>query len=234
MQARQGRGALKFARTGYKILSRIRVPVIRPLYGFAITMVRFCRFVWKLFTKILWREPLFRYRCETVGRGLILEGAVPQFMGDGRIVVGDNCTVGTRNTWDVGFAASERAELIIGDRVSINYQTTISVATQVRIGDDTMIAGNVQIYDNMSHPLSPSRRRRHEPITLDEASPITIGPNVWIGNSAIIMRGVNIGENSVVAAGSIVTRDVPPDTLVAGVPARVIRGIADDPPVRSR
>jgi acetyltransferase-like isoleucine patch superfamily enzyme len=170
---------------------------------------------------------MFRYRCEEVGSGLILEGDVPQFIGNGRIIVGDDLRVGTRNTWVVGFKASEKAELVIGNRVSVNYQTSISVATQVHIGDDTMIAGNVQIYDNISHPLSPSRRLRHEPFTLDEASPIIIGRNVWIGNGAMIMRGVTIGDNSVVAAGSIVTKPVPADTLVAGSPARVVKSITD-------
>jgi acetyltransferase-like isoleucine patch superfamily enzyme len=143
-------------------------------------------------------------------------------------VVGDDCTIGTRNTWVVGFPASRDPELIIGDRVSINYQTSISVATRVAIGNDTMIAGNVQIYDNISHPLSPARRRRHEPFNLDEAAPVIIGENVWIGNAAFVMRGVTIGDNSVVAAGSIVTKSVPPNTLVAGNPARAIRSIAED------
>ena len=232
MQARQGRGPLKFARPAYRSLQRFRLPVFRPLFGAAFAVARVLRFSWKTFTKIVWREPLFRYRCARVGRGLILEGDVPQFIGNGRIVVGDDVRVGTRNTWVVGFKVSEGAELVIGNRVSVNYQTSISVATRVEIGDDTMIAGNVQIYDNISHPLSPSRRLKHESFTLDEAAPISIGKNVWIGNAAIIMRGVSVGDNSVVAAGSIVTKDVPADTLVAGSPARVIKSIAegDQPP----
>jgi maltose O-acetyltransferase len=99
----------------------------------------------------------------------------------------------------------------------------------VRIGDDTLIAGNVQIYDNISHPLSPERRLRHDPFTLEESSPVVIGKNCWIGNQAIIMRGVTIGDNSIVAAGAIVTKSVPSNVLVAGNPARIIKSIEDEP-----
>src|SRR5690606_32268127 len=121
---------------------------------------------------------------------------------------------------------SEGPELVIGDRTSVNYQTTISVARSVRIGSDVMIAGNVQIYDNISHPVSPGRRLAHDSITLEEATPVVIGDNAWIGTGALILRA-SVGENSIVAAGAVVTKPVPPITLVAGYPARVIRRIAD-------
>lgn len=227
MQARQGRGPLKFARPAYRALQRFRLPMIRPVFGTAFAISRAGGFVWQMLTKILWREPMFRHRCENVGRGLILEGSVPQFFGNGRITVGDDVRIGARNTWIVGFKVSSDARLIIGDRVSINYQTIISAASTIRIGNDTMIAGGVQIYDNPSHPLSPARRLLHESFTMDEVEPVTIGDNVWIGHSAIIMRGVEIGDGSVVAAHSVVTRSVPARTLVAGVPAREIRSLED-------
>jgi len=229
MRARQGTGPLRFLKPTYKAIMGLRLPMIRPFWGTVHALTRFLSITWGLFTKFIYREPMFRYRCASVGRRLQLEGAVPQIIGNGRIVVGDDFRVGTRNTWVVGFKVSEGAELTIGNRVSINYQTVISVAKRVTIGDHVMIAGNAQIFDNISHPLSPARRLRYESFTLDEAAPVTIGNNVWIGGGAIIMRGVTIGENSVIAAGSIVTRDVPPNTLVGGNPARILRDIADDP-----
>lgn len=226
--ARRGNGIMRFARPLWRSLLRVRIPVIRPIYGTIWTFRPLVLRLWGLTTKILYREPMLRYRCEEVGVGLALEGAVPLIIGDGRIRIGEGVRIGGRNTWVVGFKVSEGAELVIGDRVSVNYQTTISVARSVRIGDDTMIAGNVQIYDNISHPLSPARRLRHDSFTLEESAPIVIGKNCWIGNQAIVMRGVTIGDNSVVAAGSIVTKSVPPNTLVGGNPARVIKQIADD------
>jgi maltose O-acetyltransferase len=128
-----------------------------------------------------------------------------------------------RNTWVVGFKVSTVAELKVGNRTDINYQTYISVARRVVIGDDVMIASNVEIHDNPSHPLDPGRRKRRESFDLDEAAPVVIGHNVWIAGGAKILQGVTIGDNSVVAAGAVVTASVPCDVLVAGVPARVIR-----------
>ena len=84
-----------------------------------------------------------------------------------------------------------------------------------------MIGPNVNLITS-GHPLEPSQRRGF--VT---AKPIAIERNVWVAAGATIIGGVTVGENSVVAAGSVVTRDVPPNTLVGGNPARVIRAIGD-------
>ncbi len=82
-----------------------------------------------------------------------------------------------------------------------------------------MIAPKVNLI-TAGHPVEPDKRREY--ITVE---PITIETNVWIGTGATILPGVNIGADAVVAAGAVVTHDVPPATLVAGVPARVIRNL---------
>jgi acetyltransferase-like isoleucine patch superfamily enzyme len=226
MEARKGeRGMYRHVRGAWHSLQSFYVPMPRFVAGILYSEKFFRRRLWNLFLKATYREPLLRYRCASVGESLKLEGEIPQIIGDGRIVLGDGVRIGRRNTWIVGFKVSEAAELIIGDRVSLNYQTMISVATRVEIGSDTMIAGNVQIYDNVSHPIEPERR--HEPFRLDEASPVIIGRNVWLGNRAIVMRGVTIGDNSVVAAASVVTKDVPPNVLVGGSPARVLKSLVE-------
>lgn len=227
MRARKGeRGPYRYVRGAWRALQTFYLPIPGPLAAVLYGERFFRRRLWNLFLKVVYREPLFRYRCHTVGEGLKLEGEFPQIIGDGRITVGDNVRIGRRNTWIVGFKTSENAELIIGNRVSINYQITISVADRVVIGDDTMIAGNVQIYDNVSHPIEPERR--HEPFRRDEASPVIIGRNVWLGNRAIVMRGVRIGDNSVVAAASVVTKDVPPNVVVGGNPVRVLKQLSGE------
>ncbi len=91
----------------------------------------------------------------------------------------------------------------------------------VDIADLVMIGPNVNII-TAGHPLEPSQRRAYV-----EAKPIVIEKNVWIATAATILGGVTVGENSVVAAGAVVTRDVPANSLVAGVPARVIRSLED-------
>jgi len=91
----------------------------------------------------------------------------------------------------------------------------------VSIGDDVMIGPNVSLL-SAGHPVAPSQRRASL-----VGKPIAIERNVWIGAGATIIGGVTVGENSVVAAGSVVTKDVPPNTLVGGNPARVIRSIEE-------
>jgi acetyltransferase-like isoleucine patch superfamily enzyme len=88
------------------------------------------------------------------------------------------------------------------------------------IADNVMIGPNVSILTT-GHPIEPSNRR-----AVVVAKPIVVEKNVWIAAGAILVGGVTVGENSVVAAGSVITRDVPPNTLVGGNPARVIRSIA--------
>jgi acetyltransferase-like isoleucine patch superfamily enzyme len=85
----------------------------------------------------------------------------------------------------------------------------------------------VAIFDNISHPMSAAKRLTRASIAADDAAPIVIGRNVWIGMRSLIMRGLTIGDNSIVAAGSVVTKSVPANTLVAGNPAVAIREIPE-------
>ena len=222
--ARQGRGVLRYARPVRRALRGIRLPVVRPIVGILYTLTQICGITWHFVAKLLYREPLFRYRCERVGRRLNLEGAPPLIIGNGRIEVGDDVHIGSPCTWDVG----PNAELVIGNRVSLNYRGIVSVAQSVRIGDDTLIAGDVAIFDNTTHPVSPARRLARAPVMPPEVASVVIGRNVWIGIHCIVMRGVTIGDNSVVAAGSVVTKSVPPNTVVAGNPATPVRQLNDD------
>lgn len=109
----------------------------------------------------------------------------------------------------------------IGRNVFINQNCTMYDLAGIDIGDDVMIGPNVSIITS-GHPIEPSRRRDGV-----VARPIAIGKNVWIAAGATIIGGVTVGENSVVAAGSVVTMDVPPNMLVGGNPARIIRSIAE-------
>jgi len=109
----------------------------------------------------------------------------------------------------------------VGRNVFINQNCTFYDLGGIDIGDDVMIGPNVSLITS-SHPIAPSRRRDGV-----IARPIVIGKSVWIAANVTIIGGVTIGENAVVAAASVVTKDVPANTLVAGNPARVIRSIAE-------
>lgn len=110
--------------------------------------------------------------------------------------------------------------ITVGSGVFINYNLTVLDICPVTIGDRTLIGPNVSIYA-AGHPIHPEDRATG----WEFGSPVTIGADVWIGGSAVILAGVTIGDGAVVAAGSVVTRDVPPMTVAAGNPARVIRAI---------
>jgi len=109
---------------------------------------------------------------------------------------------------------------------------------QIEIGDYALISWNVVLMDSYRVPLDPQARRsslhqmrgpiHRRPMTQAEARPIRIGRNTWIGFDCVVLPGVTIGEGSIVGARSVVYEDVPPYTMVAGNPARVIRAIEND------
>jgi maltose O-acetyltransferase len=107
----------------------------------------------------------------------------------------------------------------IGKNVALGAFVHIIANERVTIGDNTIIASSVQLTTS-THDLAIRPYRSHR----NDAA-ITIGRNVWIGAGAVILPGIEVGDNSVVGAGSVVTRNVPPNTLVVGSPARPVRDL---------
>ena len=120
------------------------------------------------------------------------------------------------------FYTTGGADIKVGRNVFVNQNCTFYDLGGIDIADDVMIGPNVSIITS-GHPIAPSQRRAGV-----IAKPVVIERNVWIAAGATIIGGVTVGENSVVAAGSVVTRDVPPNSLAGGNPARVIRSIAEE------
>ena len=123
--------------------------------------------------------------------------------------VGDGAVVRPPFHCDFGFNIS------LGRDVFLNFGCVILDVVTVEIGDGTQIGPAVQIYA-ADHPRDAEARRSG----LEFGRPVRIGRNVWIGSGAIVLPGVTIGDDAVVGAGSVVTRDVPPGSRVAGNPAR--------------
>ncbi|TYQ28927.1 acyltransferase [Pseudanabaena sp. UWO311] len=126
------------------------------------------------------------------------------------------------------------ATIAIGKRVFMNG--SLIAAQNIEIGDDVLISWGVTVVDHNSHAISFSERSQDvvnwrlgkKDWANVKIAPIKISNKVWIGFNSIILKGVNIGEGAIVGAGSVVTKDVPAWTIVAGNPARVIREIPED------
>ena len=129
--------------------------------------------------------------------------------------VGDNPDIQPRFHCDYGY------NIRVGHRCFINYNCVFFDCAPIEIGDDLQMAPAVQLY-TAYHPLDRATRVAG----LEFAKPIRIGNGVWIGGGAIVLPGVTLGDGAVIGAGSVVTRDVPVDTVVAGNPAKIMRGLA--------
>lgn len=110
----------------------------------------------------------------------------------------------------------------VGKNFFANYNCTIIDVAKVRIGDNCMLAPNVAIY-TAGHPVHPDSRNS----LYEYGAEVTIGDNVWIGGNAVILPGVKIGSNTVIGAGSVVTKDIPDWVIAGGNPCKVIRKITE-------
>jgi maltose O-acetyltransferase len=116
------------------------------------------------------------------------------------------------------FACDYGYNLSIGDNVFVNFNTVILDCASVTIGEGTQVAPGVQILA-ADHPRDPQARRG----LLELARPVSIGSNVWIGAAAVVLPGVSVGDDSIIGAGSVVTRDIPSGVVAVGSPCRVVR-----------
>ncbi|SIO61456.1 Hexapeptide repeat of succinyl-transferase [Singulisphaera sp. GP187] len=171
-------------------------------------------------------EPLFKAACRRHGRRLRTGVFIHWIKGKGDIVIGDDVEFGGK--CDIMFAArfTPNPTLEVGDRTCVRG-TTFSIGRRISIGNDCLIAMGVKMFDSNGHQSDPEARLAGLPPEFEDVRPITIADNVWIGQMSIVTPGVNIGEGSIVSAGSVVLGDVPPYTVVAGYPARKIGSLRD-------
>lgn len=111
--------------------------------------------------------------------------------------------------------------ITVGKNVFINACCHFQDQGGITLGDNCLVGHNV-VFATLNHGFAPEERQSMLP------APIVVGRNVWIGSNSTILQGVTIGDNSIIAAGSVVTKDVPPNAIVAGVPARFIRSISPE------
>lgn len=130
--------------------------------------------------------------------------------------VGDNCYI------EPPLHANWGIHTHLGDNVYANFNLTLVDDTHIYIGDDVMLGPNVTLA-TAGHPIDPDIRKQATQFNI----PIIIGSNVWIGANTVVLPGVTIGDNTVIGAGSIVTKDIPANVVALGSPCRVLREIND-------
>ena len=141
-----------------------------------------------------------------------------------RVRIGSDCAIR-------GIIRCEgEGQAVVGDLVYIGDEVIVSVLNRVEIGDGALLAHRAQVFDNDTHPADAAEREAHYRSILKlgprrdfaiASAPVHIGRRCWIGFGAAVMKGVSLGEDAIVAAGAVVTRDIPSGVTAAGVPARV-------------
>ena len=154
-------------------------------------------------------------------RGCTRVGRLPRVYGRPRITNLGEITIGDKFRFFSNTVTSEvvtypGARLEIGSGVFINYGASLSAHKLVQIGDGSQLGSYACLMDNDYHSVED----REKP---SESKPIVLGRNVWLGVRVIVLKGVTIGDNAVIGAGSVVTRDIPANCMAVGVPAKVIR-----------
>lgn len=185
---------------------------------------QFRHLYWNNLKRLFYYEPIFRSRCNKVGRNLYLIEGIPYISQGLEINIGDSCTIyGTSNMELVDIR--NKGVLNIGNNTSIGFGNVISVSARIDIGNHVILAPGVRIRDNDGHPLDPVKRRHNDGMAPESIRPVTIEDDVWICAFAMINKGVTIGRGAVIGAGSVVTKDIPPFCIAAGNPAKVIKEI---------
>lgn len=161
------------------------------------------------------------------GKNSSIKGVIDKRHKDSKITVGENCLIE-----GVLVTETKESSISIGNNVYIGGETTLDCVNNIVIEDDVLISYQCILTDSDNHSLKYSIRksdladwkneRKHDWSTT-KSCPIKICRGVWIGVRSIILKGVIIGEGAIVGAGSVVTKDVPPYTIVAGNPAKIIR-----------
>lgn len=171
-------------------------------------------------------EPLFRLRCTQCGPGFNLVDGIPQVYGDLDLRIGTSVTMHGTTTF-VAAKVICNPRMTIGDRTHCGSRFGVAVGADVTIGNDVLIADDVRIFTYDSHPLDMNKRAQNLPAEPETSRPVVIESNAWIGSRAMVMKGVRVGKGSIVAAGSIVVKDVPPLVIVAGNPARIVKRLSN-------
>ncbi len=187
---------------------------------------------------------LDKYKAKVIANNVTLKGSGQVFSRSTFVRLADksnknDITIGDHAIVYGTLVSENHGKIHLGTFVYLRENSTIGAVNEITIGDYTSIADYVVILDNNNHPVHPADRKlksssppgsdyrkwRHS-----DSAPIIIGQNVWIGSFARICKGVKIGDNSIIAANAVVTKDVPSNSIAAGNPAKIVKTDIDKVP----
>ncbi|USD67792.1 acyltransferase [Vibrio sp. SCSIO 43136] len=198
--------------------------VYNQLVSMLLTTVTNC---WQSALRVLLFTPAFKAKAAQHGNQLYIYGGTPLVTGPLNLTVGSQCRISGHTTFSARTATVE-PQLIIANNVGIGWQTTIAVGTKVVLGNNVRIAGQCNLFGYSGHPIDAKRRAAGEPDDASQVGDIVLEDDVWLGSKVVVMSGVTIGQGTVVAAGSIVTKSLPSNVIAAGNPAKVIKSIKQE------
>lgn len=177
-------------------------------------------------TRIFIYTPIFKGSISSIGSGLNLYGGIPYISGPVQIHIGTNCRISGVTTISGRTASSSEPVMMVGNNVDIGWMTTIAVGSRVEIGNNVRIAGRAFLAGYPGHPIDPKRRAMGLPDNDSQIGDVILDDDVWLATGVSVMAGVHIGHGTIVAAGSVVTHDLPSMVVAGGCPAKVIRSIS--------
>lgn len=177
--------------------------------------------------RALYYQPLFELLCDRVERPFRMEicpdSKLPVVAGC-RLRIARGVRISGRTTFSGARNAPTPPVIAIGEDSYVGHRVVLRAGEDITIGKHCFIASYVTLSGDPGHPLDPVARRT-EAAPREDLAPITIGDDVWIGEGALLLGPLRIGDGAVIGARSVVTRDVPPGTVATGIPARVAKTI---------
>lgn len=219
----------RLKRIGYAVLT-LQLPIPRfldPIYK-VILYFRYTRYeISEKLCVAFFRYPVMRMQCVSIGRRFRME-RIPGISGNPKIYIGDDVYISGTIVITAGRIFPD-PELRIGNRSFVADGCLFSVAKSIEIGDDVLIAGDCSISDYSQHPVDPEKRVAGLQVHPEDVRPVRIGNRAWLGRRATILPGVTIGEDAVIGASAVVTKDVPPGAICVGNPGRILPRTVYDP-----
>jgi len=220
--ARSDHPVARLLKRAYHARDVATLPVPRFVGKIMMWVMVVVRGVYYFLARSLVCEPIFKAYCRKCGKNVHTGSFIHWIQGRGDLIVGDNVWINGKCSFTFGHRYAERPTIEIGDNTGIGHQCSFTAGKRITIGRNCMLSGQATIFDTNAHTVDAAARRAGKAPKPEDVREVRIGDHVWIGMQCMIFPGVRIGEGAVVSGGSVVRNHVPPYSVVAGNPARVM------------